>query len=100
PPLRLRDRRRARGHRHREGARALRERLRAVPRRHRAVLLVEAGAVHPGRRRRLVRRADPARVPPRGLPSMILAGLPFATLLAVFGAAAAFATALYILKLR
>src|SRR4051794_41623355 len=31
---------------------------------------------------------------------MILAGLPFTTLLAIFGAAAAFATALYILKLR
>jgi len=31
---------------------------------------------------------------------MILAGLPFGTLLAIFGAAAAFATALYILKLR
>ena len=31
---------------------------------------------------------------------MILAGLPFATLLGIFGAAAVFATALYILKLR
>src|SRR4051812_18008757 len=31
---------------------------------------------------------------------MILAGLPFTTLLAIFGAAALFATALYILKLR
>ena len=31
---------------------------------------------------------------------MILAGLPFATLLGIFGAAALFATALYILKLR
>ena len=31
---------------------------------------------------------------------MILAGLPFATIAAIFGAAAAFATALYILKLR
>jgi Ca-activated chloride channel family protein len=31
---------------------------------------------------------------------MILAGLPFTTLLAIFGAAAVFATALYILKLR
>jgi hypothetical protein len=31
---------------------------------------------------------------------MILAGLPFATVLAIFGVAAAFATALYILKLR
>ena len=30
----------------------------------------------------------------------ILAGLPFTTLLAIFGAAAIFATALYILKLR
>ena len=55
---------------------------------------------------RPVRRADPARLPARRVPplsasaTMILAGLPFTTLLAIFGAAAVFATALYILKLR
>src|SRR5205823_13217305 len=94
------DGRRARGHGHRARPPALRRGVRDVSRGDRSLLQLEAGAVHPGGRERPVRRAHPARLPPWRVPAVIFAGLTLTQLLGIFGAAAVFATALYILKLR
>ena len=83
-PLRLRDRRRARGHRHREGARALRRRptTSTSPRSSASAPTQQVPYIRADVERPL-RRADPARLPPRRVPPVarcILAGLPLATL--------------------